>query len=290
MQSELIKTVVRAIVPRTARNWLRSPSKSAEWLWDSARFLLGSTEELQLAPDWSAVCHPYAYKVARQAQVADPDQAKEFRRFLSCCNNEMLLFDIGASFGIFSLAAAHYGGRAIAVDPSPTAARMIAIQAGLNGCTNSIQIVRAAVSEANGVMDLLSSGVFTHGYFKVAKGRLKRELTQTQAVTIDELVRHFGVPTHVKIDVEGHEAAVLRGARAALRQFSPLLFLELHTEMILSESGDPNSALDELSELGYSTFALSGEAIEKNAILELPIVRIVARREPVTVHVSMSRP
>jgi FkbM family methyltransferase len=273
-----VKDLIRATVPRPVRNWLRSPSKSAEWLWDSARFYFGAKRVLPLMPDWSIICHPQAYKAAYQAQVSDSDQRAEFQHFLSCCSSEMFLFDIGAHFGVFSLAAAHFGGKAVAVDPSPTATRMIATQAKLNGSANHIQILRAAVSDANGVMGLLSAGVFTYGYFKVAKGRSKRELTETPAITLDEMVHQFGVPTHIKIDVEGHEAAVLRGGQATLAMHSPILFLELHNEMIRSEGGDPNSALDELARLGYEPFDLDDKIIGRNAVLSKPIIRVVARR------------
>jgi len=190
----------------------------------------------------------------------------------------MLLFDIGAHFGVFSLAAAHFGGKAIAVDPSPIATRMISTEAALNGCENSIQVIQAAVSDRDGAMGLLSAGVFSQGYFKVARGRSRRELTQSPTITIDGMARQWGVPTHIKIDVEGHEAAALRGARATLSQCSPILFLELHTEMIRSDEGDPNGALDELSKLGYDTFSRNDTVVDRRAILEKPIIRIIARR------------
>src|SRR5437899_4022768 len=243
----LLKAVARAVVPRGVRNWVRSPSRSSEWLWDSARFSFGTTESLALSPGWSIVCHPRAYKVFNQSQINDAEQREEFRSFLSHCSNAMLLFDIGAHFGVFSLAAAHFGGKAVAVDPSPIATRMIARQAALNGLTKSIRIIQAAVSDESGVVDLLSSGVFSDGYFKMSHGRAKSELTRTQAMTIDELVGQHGVPTHIKIDVEGQEAAVLRGGRKTLEKFSPILFLELHNEMTTAEGGDPNLALNELA-------------------------------------------
>jgi FkbM family methyltransferase len=279
LNSDHFKNIVRALVPRTLRNGLRSPSRSAEWLWDSTVFALGCTKSLQLLPNWSVVCHPHAYKVIYRAQIADPEQAEEFRAFLTHCSEKMLLFDIGAHFGIFSLAAAHFGARAIAAEPSPTATEMIATQSDLNKCTGRIQIVRAAVSDVDGEMGLLNSGMFSEGYFKVSKGRLKSDLTRTHAMTIDHMVRLFGVPTHIKVDVEGHECAVLRGARNTLREFAPVLFLELHNEMILSEGGDPDASLELLSELGYQTFALSGEAIRRDNILKKPIIRIVANRD-----------
>ena len=259
---------------------------SAKWLWDSAKFSLGATQKLALLPDWPIICHPQAYRVFSQAQVADPEQREEFHNFASHGSKAMFLFDIGAHFGVFSLAAAHFGGKVVAVDPSPTAARMIKTQAVLNGLTDSIRILQAAVSDANGSMELLSAGVFTYGYFKVAKGRPRIELTRTRSITVDQMVNEFGPPTHIKIDVEGHEAAVLRGGRATLNQFSPVLFLELHNEMIASEGGDPGRALHEIAELGYKMFALNGESVERAAILDRPITRIVAKRVTRPAHTS----
>jgi FkbM family methyltransferase len=192
----------------------------------------------------------------------------------------MFLLDIGAHFGVFSLAAAHFGGKAIAVDPSPIAARMIARQVRLNRLTENIRIIEAAVSSEDGSVEMLSSGVFSDGYFKIAPGRAKSELTRTQGTTIDKLVREYGVPTHVKIDVEGHEGAVLRGARKTLDRHSPLLFLELHNEMVALEGEDPKLALDELGNLGYETFALEGNLLARDAILKVPLIRIIARRIP----------
>jgi FkbM family methyltransferase len=277
MMADRLKSAIRAAVPRQLRNWLRSPSKSTQWVWDASRFYLGSTETFHFPPNCTLTCHPYAFRVA-QAQVADPEQRREFQNFVLQCSANMFLLDIGAHFGVFSLAAAHLGGKAIAIDPSPMAARMIARQARLNHLTEKIRIIRAAVSSEAGDVDMLSAGVFSDGYFKISHGRAKRELTRTQGTTIDQLVGQYGVPTHIKIDAEGHEAAIIRGGRATLGQHSPILFLELHNEMITSEGGDPHLALDELSQLGYKTFALEGAVLEADAILEKPLIRVVAAR------------
>jgi len=224
-------------------------------------------------------CHPHVYKVIQRAQIADPEQSEEFVNFLSHCSHEMFLFDIGAHFGIFSLAAAHFGGRAIAVDPSPTSTRMIARQVALNQCSDKVRILQAAVSNQDGAIDMVNAGVLSEGYFQVIRGRSKSDLTRTAAMTIDHMTREFGPPTHVKVDVEGHEMAVLYGARETLARFSPILFLELHNEISLSGGNDPALPLDELERCGYGLFALNGrEALSKSAILGRQITRIVARR------------
>jgi FkbM family methyltransferase len=278
MGSQTLADAVRFAIPRGMRNWLRAPSKSAAWLWDSVQFSLGVTRRLPLAPDWTLICHPYAYKVAQRDQVSDPNQAAEFQNFLSSCGNSMFLLDIGAHFGVFSLAAAHFGGRAIAVDPSPIATRMIHRQAVLNGCTDRIRIIQAAVSETNGVTRMLESGVFSDGYFQVANDRPERELTTTPSFTIDSLVSQFGDPSHIKIDVEGHEAAVLRSAGATLGRYSPTLYLELHNEMVAADGGDPRLTLDLLEQFGFTTFGLNGELVGRESILSKPIARVVARK------------
>jgi FkbM family methyltransferase len=278
MNKDGLKRVIRATVPRSVRNWLRSPSRSAEWLWDSGRFAVGATRSLQFRPDWSVVCHPRAYKTALRAQVEDPEQAAEFHSFLSHCERGMVLFDIGAHFGLFSLAAAHYEGKSIAVDPSPAAIHMVETQAKLNRHTDSIRTVRAAVSDSCGEIDMLAGGVFSDDYFIISRGRSKSDLTRLEAITIDKMAQDFGTPSHIKIDVEGHEASVLRGARATLSSASPVLFVELHNEIVISGGGNPDEALDELDRMGYAVFGVDGKPISREAIFKKPIIRIVAKR------------
>jgi len=241
-------------------------------------FSMGVTPTLHIPPNVTIVCHPRAFRVAHGAQIVDPDQRAEFQRFLYSCDSGMFLFDIGAHFGMFSLAAASLGGRAVAVDPSPIATRMIARQVRLNGWSKKIHIIQAAVNDTSGSLDMLSSGVFSDGYFKVIHERSRRDLTRTQAITIDQMTSKFGAPSHIKIDVEGQEGPVLRGGKDTIRHFSPILFIELHNEMIMSQGGDRNAALDALEMSGYNTFSLDGFPIERTAIFERPIIRIVASR------------
>jgi FkbM family methyltransferase len=274
-----LKRVVRTVTPRTMRNWLRSPSRSAEWIWDGLQFACGVSRDLEIAPGWHLKCHPRAYRVFLRDQVTDQNQREEFRSFLKHCQSGMRLFDIGAHFGVFSLATARAGGTAIAVDPSADALRIVESEAAINGYGAAIESLRAAVTSSSGSMGLLSSGVFSAGYFKVAPNEPGSELTQIPTVTIDYMTERFGVPTHIKIDVEGHEAAALQGSKVTFSRSSPLLFLEFHNEMVTNDGGDPNAAVAELYGLGYAAFDFNGEPLEAKALLAPPIARFVARRE-----------
>ena len=190
----------------------------------------------------------------------------------------MRLFDIGASYGAFSLVAAHFGGTAIAVEPSLIATRFIRVECQLNGFEENIQVVEACAGDVIGEVEMLCSGVFSDGYFRMSSGRSSRDLTKTRAVTIDQLAEQFGSPTHIKIDVEGYEAAVLRGAKRTITTHSPLLFLELHNEMIRTDGGDPARVLDDLAEMKYEELSINGVNADRDRILRMPICRLVARR------------
>lgn len=128
----------------------------------------------------------------------------------------MLLFDIGARFGVFSLICGQVGGKAVAIDPSHIAARMIATQLKLNNLKDRVEVLEAAVGDTEGSIEILSSGIYSDGYLRFGVGRDSRELTRVPVTTADHLTKRYGQPSHLKIDVEGYEAAVIRGARRLL--------------------------------------------------------------------------
>lgn len=278
---------VRAYVPRNIRNWLRSPTRSAKWVWDEIKYATKLNQVVEMRPGWSLLCHPAAYRSAYYAQNTDPEQVAEFDGFISTCRPEMVLFDIGAHFGLFSLAATHYGGvgaKAIAVDPSPTAARIIRIQAQLNRVADRLHIIEASVGEQTGWQSMVAVGVLSAGYFVTpSKDHPAGELTRVRAITLDELAQNFETsPTHIKIDVEGYEAAVLQGALQVLSQVeAPLLFIELHNKMIRERNGDPELTLALLESRGYKTFAVDGTPLDRASILGESLIRVIAKRLPV---------
>ena len=281
------KQIVRACVPRQVRSWLRSPTKSLEWVVDEIKHTLGLSQTIEIRSGWSLRCHPGAYGFAYWAQQEDPEQVAEFDGFISRCRSGMALFDIGAHFGLFSFAALHYGGtsaRTIAVDPSPTAMRIMKIQAELNGMSDRLCAVQAAVGESGKWQDMVTVGVHSGGYLIAAsEDYTSREITRTPSTTLDQLARDFKLlPTHIKIDVEGCEAQVLRGGSGILSaDHAPLLFLELHNEIIRERHGDPAETISLLRQFGYETFGVDGVAVDAGTILNRRLVRVIAKKRSV---------
>jgi FkbM family methyltransferase len=208
-----------------------------------------------------------------------PDQSAEFSQFLAHCHTGMFLFDIGANFGLFSLACARMGGKAIAIDPSPIATRMIANQLHLNKLGKVVQVLEVAVGDAEGTLEMLSAGIYSDGYYRYEPDRDHRDLTRVRVTTVDHLSDCLGRPSHLKIDVEGYEGAVIRGSRNLLRQSSPTIFLELHNEMVRKSGADVAFCINELLNLGYNIFSVNGVPLSPREALVPPICRILAKRE-----------
>jgi FkbM family methyltransferase len=277
------KQLIRAIVPRFLRNWLRSPARTVEWIWGEVKYKVGATSIVSIRPGWTLQRHPVAYPFAYRLQNEDPEQREEFDGFINQCNRDMVLVDVGAHFGLFSLAAIHYGGpgaKALAVDPSPTAARIMRIQAQLNQVADRLQIIEASVGEKNGWQNMVAVGVLAGGYFVwPTVNHSDHELTRTPEITLDQLCEDYKlVPTHIKIDVEGNEAAVLKGGQKILSQEpKPLLFIELHNQIIRDHGKDPMETIHIIRDLGFEIFSVTGTPLKKNYILDHAIIRVTAR-------------
>ena len=278
--------LARAFLPRTARNWLRSPTTSAKWLWDGVKFSVGLKETIEIRPQWSLTCHPAAFRCAYSAQQNDPEQVLEFDAFIDYSTPGMVFFDIGAHFGLFSLAALHYGGpnaTAVAIDPSPMATSFINIQAKLNHVEDRLRVIQAAVSDKRGRQKMVAVGVLANGYYVApVENYPSSEMSQTDSVTLDQIIDQLKLtPTHIKIDVEGFEEAVLRGGHLTLSRDPgrPLLFIELHNEIVRAQGRRPENTLALLREYGYDTFMPTGVSISEERILKEPLIRVIAKKK-----------
>jgi FkbM family methyltransferase len=101
-----------------------------------------------------------------------------------------------------------------------------------------------------------SGGQSIHAESQLAQKHAKRVYTET--VTLDGYFGERGiVPDIIKIDVEGAEMDVLRGASSLLKQARPLLFLELHPTKLAGFSSSVPEIVEYLGQAGYSFYKTS---------------------------------
>lgn len=269
---------MRRVVPRPLRTGLRRPGVTARWLEAEARAWLGRTVACPMRPDWTIRSHPVSAPAFR-GEAADPDQAAELAGFVARCRPGMVLFDVGASYGAFTLAAVRYGGptaRVVAVDPSATSNRILRANVRLAGAGAQVDLIEGAVGASDGELAMLTTGPAGEHYL-VASAGARPDAVRIPQYTLASLAARAGVePTHLKVDVEGFEAEVLRGGRELLLRCRPELFLEWHPGFIRDRGGDPLAVFAALDAAGYRRFEVAGRPIDPAAEAGAAIVRLVA--------------
>lgn len=144
------------------------------------------------------------------------------------------VWDVGANLGFFSLLAARLtgpGGHVVAFEPVPGNAAAVRKNAELNGFGGIVEVREEAVSSHAGhaPLHVVADASWSHLADR-GEHRLTRETVEVPTVTLDELVASgtLAPPDLLKIDVEGSEVDVLRGARAVLAKHRPVVVCELH--------------------------------------------------------------
>jgi FkbM family methyltransferase len=142
--------------------------------------------------------------------------------------------DIGASLGEWAMPLARAvgpAGQLVAFEPQPLAARSLAASFRINNLTQA-SVVEAAVSDAAGRRELavrtVTSSAVDTGRARIGAAGAGETVSAVRSVTLDGFAREagFGRLDLVKIDVEGHERAVLDGARETIARFQPAIVME----------------------------------------------------------------
>ncbi len=131
-----------------------------------------------------------------------------------------LFADIGANAGSYTvLAAAVAGARVVAVEPVPETAERLQANLELNGVTDRVAVHRVVITDVPGTV-LFTADADTVNRI-AAPDDHGRRLVEVPATTLDALFTGEP-PILLKIDVEGHEAAVLQSGRGLLAEGSVL--------------------------------------------------------------------
>ena len=123
--------------------------------------------------------------------------------------------DVGANVGYMTaIMAGRAGpaGRVISYEPHPRIHQILATNVERWKAVASIAIFRRAVSETTGHMDLHIPATFNGNYGVASLEDIGGEVEQVETQRLDDAFDSKTVIALLKIDVEGHELAVLEGA------------------------------------------------------------------------------
>jgi len=174
-----------------------------------------------------------------------PHQLAEDRTVYRLIKPRDTVWDVGANIGYTALiyeAAAGPEGRVLAFEPSPRAYGFLQRTVGQRPCIEAFEL---ALGNYEGEV------TFREESFLDTSSLVEGEPTDgdvvVRAARIDDLVFRdsYPAPDFLKVDVEGHEAAVFEGARQLISRISPLIEFEAltrplrdHVIALLDEASD----------------------------------------------------
>jgi FkbM family methyltransferase len=144
-------------------------------------------------------------------------------------DSQSAVWDIGANCGVFAFSCAH-ARQVIAVEADPFLCNLLQQSVTMNGIPVAV-VAAAAYSSATLLEFSIASRGRASNFLSSFGGRNQsggeRGRLWVPTISLDDLLDHFLPPTFVKIDVEGAETEVLRGATNLLRKVRPVLYLEI---------------------------------------------------------------
>jgi FkbM family methyltransferase len=164
---------------------------------------------------------------------------------------DSIVLDIGANIGLTSIPLAPRVKKVYCFEPSPAAFDNLVLNIKANGITNC-EAMNLAVSDTCGELDFHQTSN-TAGSHVVSDRHAARAGTLTAKVKAESLdslaarMPELGQASFIKMDAEGSEPAILRGARAFMRQRRRTVFMEYNAWCLLAHQGtNPFEALAEL--------------------------------------------
>src|SRR5262245_42965031 len=163
------------------------------------------------------------------------------------------VIDIGANIGDTALLLARFapGAKVLCIEGDSR------FMSDLN--CNTAQISGVTIAEA--ILSDRSAQI--QGKFVTEKGTAHVVLGEGGALlqvrTLDDLLTaypEFSCPDVIKIDTDGFELAILRGAKTVLASSKPVVFYEWHPDCYHRAGEDNVSHADFLMDLGYDGFAI----------------------------------
>lgn len=163
----------------------------------------------------------------------------------------MMALDIGANFGYHTFRMANAvgpGGKVVAIEPTNWAFCKLQRNLALNPVYKNILPLRVAIGDHD--QDQAELRIKSN-YRLDGTDPSIREAVPLH--TLDAIVREIGLGRvdFIKIDVDGFEGKVVRGARTILSADRPTLFFEITPSAMRANGDDPEELIKELVGLGY---------------------------------------
>jgi len=189
-----------------------------------------------------------------------------------------LALDVGASIGLWTVplakAARSLGAAVIAFEPLPANMRWLAANLAINEVPDIVTVHDVALGASAYVMRL-ESAEMAGGSAALAvadAGPLAAEGVDVEVRPLDDLKLSHPV-SFMKLDVEGFECQVLKGALSLIERDQPVIFGEFDPRFLALRGERLAPLLEHLTALGYRVFAVDTARRRPWSVRDLPRVR-----------------
>jgi FkbM family methyltransferase len=220
--------------------------------------------------------------LSRCMYVSGSFEPNEFAWLEGQVGPEMVVLDIGANEGFFTTYLARKvgdSGLVIAFEPSPREVQRLQRNIAINGLSN-VRVVTSALSDHVGratfhVADAEHNGQNTLGTFGHA-GVGEAGQFEVDLVRLDDVFPEYQRSRLdlIKMDVEGAEWAVLKGAREIIERFRPIILLEVFDAALRGQGGSATELLTWLKDHHYALSEFSPATGLLAPLQEFPITSI----------------
>lgn len=178
----------------------------------------------------------------------------------------MVIFDIGANIGYYSLILARFvgeTGKVYAFEPDPENYRLLVKNIKTNGYKNIIAIQKAVSNKAGTINFYLSEE--HRGDHRLYDSGDSRRVIKVKATTIDRFSNGKINPDVIKVDVQGAEFLVLLGMKKTIKRNKKIrIFCEFWPSSIRKTGYSPKDFLSYIKKQGFKLKLIN----EKKATIE----------------------
>ncbi len=195
--------------------------------------------------------------------------------FLSKCNNNDIVWDIGANKGYYTLLAQNKvgsEGKVFAYEPAPENLVDLELIKSLNNLSNFYVEptgLSDSVGEASFSLEGWSMGVSAWGKLLNSNAESVLEKITVPTSTIDHEIERLNLATidMIKMDIQGGELKAIRGAKNTLENgIIKNILLELHDMMLTRD--ECHEIVDTLLDAGLSGKAFSQDEIPDSVAID----------------------
>jgi FkbM family methyltransferase len=198
------------------------------------------------------------------------DEIKIIKFLIKNFKENDIFYDVGANYGFYTLLAQEFitKGEIHAFEPNPKIFKLLRENSRLDIFKNTF-LNEIALSDKIGETEFFDREISRHsgGSSLIKLPHFKKyRIINVKTTTLDEYILNHRPPTIIKIDVEGGEPLVLRGALNLIKKYKPLIIMEVGSDDLHRE------AINILMEENYQAFKINKDGelkfIEKENIFK----------------------